>query len=96
MTPHVKGFRWDSYCRTCHIRHPAEEFKPACEQIWQSPTTMADALRQFRPAIPGRGNVGGDGSIFTDFCFNCGEHDSVHVNGRCLQYPSHFTTKVPI
>ena len=84
--------RWDHWCRD-HLDR-VELCHSACPRYFNDPVFMAAILVRVR-VIYSQGTANLQDLRYPDFCLVCNEHESEHVNRRCLLVPAKFTPGYP-
>ena len=91
-----QAFRWDDWCphqggyggfgKLCHTH---------CEHMLRNNAVMRDRQLIVERVVPRKDLwwpriLYATNAKFPDICLSCGDHDSFHVNGRCLTSPTRF------
>ena len=77
--------RWDTFCLYHSTRHPSRpdyRLSAHCKLIRDSRAAILQHLQDTETYVWR--------ASFVDFCRHCGEHDTAHVNGRCVTAASQF------
>jgi hypothetical protein len=80
----IKRRRLDEWCQ--NHSPDCEIAVPSCGLLKDSPATLRETLNLVRS----RSDTLYRFCIFIDMCRNCRDHESMHVNRRCLTHPTHF------